>query len=546
MRRLLVFLYPLLLMTTLCACAEAENEVQIKPVESAGSALSPMAYSVNVISPKIHSVSYDGSFAHISFVTNQESNVVIAIYDIDNHKMLDSSFAHVSLGQTETDIEIETTSNELEIRAFLVSGETWVPLCEKWSSDNPENPENNDEQYFRHIYESTVFALLSDDVWNDRDIQDASHFLMMPMHYAFMANWGSAIDKYTSFFNRFVDSVSSSDFDTLSRMKKMQFLYLGTEFLKLSVKYESETDEKLKEELFNLISEYANDDLLTIATWKTEPTVKEHLIQVLNHKVYVQSRYSLIVDGDFYTLACLCDLAYVSRCTGVPITEDMQFAVEYVATLFGDSEINTETEEGYWLFQVGVAKDYSDYAYAGNEFSYEGMEPKQRDDIVTDSSHFRRMPLWLLSYRDAQEDEGSVELFNQRISQLGKLLAEKVFRQNNGYWVTTTFIDGTNGVYRYDYHNDGNSIEGYDQAGGTLFLGYWIMLNNEKVRTVYHDIEAYLPLTADSSNPYHDEGITVREQHPIMDKDATWSNGMSETLIECICRIGEMLEEMKE
>lgn len=362
---------------------------------------------------------------------------------------------------------------------------------------------------------SIIMDLLDEELWNARDIADASHVLMMPMYYVFKSGNETGIQKYTEFFQRFVHS--PAEFSDLSRLQRMQFLYLGTQFMKLGGEVDG-----LKE----IVLENASADLTTVATWKVEPTIKEHLIQVLAHKEYKNSYYSMIVDGDFYTLACLCDLASLGM-----EDDDISFAVDYVAELFTDPMINTETEEGYWLFQVGIGRDYKDYEYAGNEASYEGMGPKEKEDIVTDSSHFRRMPLWLISYRDAQENG---ELFDKRIAQLGKLFSEKVLHQVNGYWVTTTFIDGSNGVFRYDYHGDGNSIEGYDQAGGTLFLGYWIMLGNDKIRDVYRDISEKLPLPADSSNPYYDNGITVREQNSIMDRNACWNNGLMEILISCI------------
>lgn len=383
------------------------------------------------------------------------------------------------------------------------------------NAENVELKQDGEEPFANSI----IMDLLDEDLWNARDIADASHVLMMPMHYVFKNNNQVGIQKYTEFFQRFVDTPAG--FSELSRLQRMQFLYLATQFMKLGGEVDG-----LKE----IVLENASADLAAVATWKVEPTVKEHFIQVLAHKEYKYSYYSLIVDADFYTLACLCDLAYLGE-----KNDDISFAVKYVGELFADPLINTETGEGrYWLFQVGVGKDYKDYAYAGHEEAYEGMESLRKEDIVCDSSHFRRMPLWLISFKDAQEDS---RLFEKRIMQLGNLFSEKVLQRSEGFWVTTTYIDGSNGVFRYNYHNDGNSIQGYDQSGGTLFLGYWIMLENKKIKAVYEEILEMLPLSADEENPYFDNGITVREQNPIMDRNACWSNGLMETLINCIVGI---------
>ena len=43
----------------------------------------------------------------------------------------------------------------------------------------------NEEQQI--LYNSTVKMLLKEDLWTERDMYDAVHYLMIPMHYAFRA-----------------------------------------------------------------------------------------------------------------------------------------------------------------------------------------------------------------------------------------------------------------------------------------------------------------------------------------------------------------------
>lgn len=83
------------------------------------------------------------------------------------------------------------------------------------------------------------------------------------------------------------------------------------------------------------------------------------------------------------------------------------------------------------------------------------MAEKLLDDAVGDASHFSRMPLFLLSYERAQEDEVGKAVFQERRQQLANQLFHYVLKWQDGYWLTTTFMDGTNGVYRYSYHEDG-------------------------------------------------------------------------------------------
>lgn len=159
------------------------------------------------------------------------------------------------------------------------------------------------------------------------------------------------------------------------------------------------------------------------------------------------------------------------------------------------------------------------------------MEPNPREDIVWDSSHFHRMPLHLNSYLAAQTLPERRELFVLRKQQLANQMAEHVLQKVDGLWLATTFMDGTNGVYRYSYHEEGVGIEGYDLSE-TVLLGWWALLDDPRITEIHREILREFPMEAGPDNPYWD-GTTVREQNPFFDSDTAFGNGMYECMTMC-------------
>ena len=383
------------------------------------------------------------------------------------------------------------------------------------------------------LYDRIVMTLLEEDLWTPRDMYDACECLMIPMHYAFRAGKEEAIDAFASFFHRFITDIGGEDryeFSDQGILNRLQFYYLCTQFMVLCKA--NGCEEKIPAGLAKSAEDFASAYLLEhVANWNTEPTVIEHLRQVLAGKEYKYSYYSVVEDLDGYTLAILCDL----RVLGLGNEETTQTAAELAYKLYSSPSLNEETQEGGWLFQVGAWKDHPDYAYAGNEKITETIQPLQREDIPWDSSHFSRYPLWLLSYQSAQDSEEKCALFRLRREQLANQMMNCVLNHVDGWWLTTTFMDGTNGVYRYGYHEDGVGIQGYDLSG-TFLYGWWAALGDERLTSVYQDILEKFPLEGGQSNPYFDHA-TVREQNPYFDMDTAFELGTFECMVMCAARL---------
>lgn len=389
----------------------------------------------------------------------------------------------------------------------------------------------------QELYQNTVLMLLQEDLWTERDMYDAGHYLMVPMHYAFYSKNDNAIAAFGDFFERFTTDITNDDqhaFKQYSALHQLHFYYLGTQFITLCATNDYET--LIPDTLPNLAEEFAQDYLLNQrSNWGIEQTVIERIEKVLNGTSYDFSYYSWLTDLEFFTLAVLCDLHYYESLRGAMPSDTMNIAAELAYKIFSAAHLNLDTAKGGWLFQPGVAHDHPDYAYAGNSKITSDIQPKLREDVPSDSSHFHRMPLWLSSYQSAQSSEEKIALFKMRQQQLANQLTEYVLQNVNGIWLTTTFMDGSNGVYRYSYNTDGIGLEGYDLSG-TFLLGWWSFLEDTRITEVYCDILEYFPMQGNRSNPYFDHA-TVREQNPFFDMETAFDNGMFECIVTCASKL---------
>lgn len=317
------------------------------------------------------------------------------------------------------------------------------------------------------LYQNTVLVLLQEKLWTERDMYDAGHYLMVLMYYAFWSGDVEKINAFGEFFTRFSDDIAGDGleaFQNEGELNRLHFLYLYTQFANLCLANGYET--MIVEKPLELAEQTAENYLLNnVGYGKTEETELERLKQILQGKSYSYKFYSSIHDFDKFSLAILCDLNWYHTMTGEAVSETMNLAKELSYELFHSPLLNTETELGGWLFQVGVTADSKDKIYAGHSTIKPSLEPLPREDIPSDSSHAHRLPLQLRSWQSAQTDRACWELFQLRREQLANQMVHYVLKNENGNWLTTTFMDGTNGIYRYSYHVDGVGLESYDLSG---------------------------------------------------------------------------------
>lgn len=388
------------------------------------------------------------------------------------------------------------------------------------------------------LYDSTVGVLLTQELWTDRDVYDTAHALMVPMHYAFAVGDMEKIDAFAAFFDRFAEDITGEDsygFLECGWLSILQFYYFVTQFISLCAQYGYEDLVPVK--LIPVITETVSQFYYEVpGNWNCEPTRQEHFKQVLAGKEYPISYYSLIDDFDLFFLSILCDLNVYHRIIGVEVTELEETAAYLAYALLASPLLNEETEDDGWVFQRGVWWDYPDFAYAGHQAITANMEPKPRRDVTWDSSHFMRMPACIISWRNAQPTQERYALIEKRRAQLATQFASEICKKVNGYWLATTFIDGTNGVYRYSYNTPGVGYSGYENSAHIL-VGWWSLLGDVRIRQIYTEILQEFPLEANrDTNPYFDFA-TIRDQNPFYDADTGYDLGMYQCMVMCASKL---------
>lgn len=388
------------------------------------------------------------------------------------------------------------------------------------------------------LYDTTVGVLLTQDLWTERDTYDAAHYLMVPMHYAFQSGNAQYIHAFGAFFDRFAEDITGEDsygFLEYGLMTILQFYYFVTQFISLCAQYGYEDLVPVK--LIPVITEKVSQFYYEVpGNWNCEPTRQEHFKQVLAGKEYPRSYYSSIDDFDLFFLSILCDLNVYHRVIGAEVTELEETAADLAYALMASPLLNEETERGGWIFQRGVWWDYPDYAYAGHQTITANMEPQPREDIVEDSSHSMRLASCVMSWRNAQPTHERYNLLEKRREQLATQFSEVVCKKVDGYWLASTFMDGTCGVYRYSYNTEGVGYSGYENSAHIL-IGWWSLLEDARIQKIYAETLNLFPLgESRDSNPYFDFA-TVRDQNPYFDADTGYELGMYECMVLCAAKL---------
>ncbi|MFB0562296.1 MAG: hypothetical protein ACETWM_13920 [Candidatus Lokiarchaeia archaeon] len=409
------------------------------------------------------------------------------------------------------------------------------------SKKNKENITISEKE--RHLWEQTVKQHLYDDLWNDRDMYDAGHYLMVPLHAAFKLNEPNWQWQFAKHFRRFTEVAGNNNNVSKGTLNRLHYLYLASRFVVLA-------EESGKQKLVppGLIEILYNE---VESLWRNEPAwqwdtesfkggIRERLTWKLRNKEVSRSYYRAITDEEIFLFAIASDLRTYERITkpkilySSTVTEilDMAYKVFKRGIVF--------QKDGGWLFQPGVWTDHRDYAYVGSMEKIADMERKPVTGIAEDSSHSHRFPLWLTSLEGAyREDEPENQYYEKLKKGLEKQFYEKVLVKPTPdfpAYRAKNFMDGWNGVYRWGYLTAGKN-RGYGpyELSGTLTLGWWIFLDTERIRDVYGEMAKHFPLSSNTIALYVGPN-TTRERHPLVKWPESLNNGYSELIARLASR----------
>lgn len=248
------------------------------------------------------------------------------------------------------------------------------------------------------LWNSTVQPYLSQQLSTDRDAYDATHYLMVALHMAFKANDPAWRNQFDSFF----DQPSSFNFSSIkNELDRAQFLYLASRYLALSANAGADhPDLMLKVQRRTL-------ELWNGEAWMWNRHSFPSMAARLKWKLTVEDPerdfYRALFDVELFIMAIAADLVSAQRALGLQISEPLLEIVDLANIVFArESKIH---DDGTWLLQPGVWATHPEYAYAGNSAISPQMMAAPVANIAADTSHSHRLPMWLLSLREAQSSE---------------------------------------------------------------------------------------------------------------------------------------------
>jgi hypothetical protein len=325
----------------------------------------------------------------------------------------------------------------------------------------------------------------------------SGEMLMVPLHAAFAHNDPEWEKDFADYFQQFMKSHDQLTDVLLSRL---QFLYLGSQFIVLAEK--SHHSDLIPPGLPDLLFSEVQ------AAWQEKPAiewehapfkgVRERVLWKLNTRNVAKSYFRAMGDDDCYVFAVAADLRTYG---GTPAQEKAWRAplndILEVTHRVYTQEVSP-TPIGGWLLQPGVWRDHPDFQYAGNPRAAEGIKRAPLSDVSWDSSHSARFPLWLTSAMNAYGEGSSWHNFYANLrSGLAKQFVAKVLvppGPDSACYRLNNYMDGRNGVYRWGYKELGENI-GYGpyQTSGTLLLGFWIFLDDAQVKSAYRNVASQYP-----------------------------------------------------
>jgi hypothetical protein len=381
----------------------------------------------------------------------------------------------------------------------------------------------------RQLFSGPVAAYLKQDGWTERSAYNLGHFLMLPLHGAFLYDEEEWLAQYESFFRRFVAADRASWVKNV--LSRAQFLYLGTRYLVLLAQHGKTSD--IEDELYDTLSGWLHE------TWTTAPAitwerpafdgVKARLdfkMSLVNHK---KSYFVAITDEEFYLFAEAADLLTYERLKGKRgrHSETWREMVGYAARVVRE---DSQWPDGGWLFQVGAWRDHPDLAYSAQRSIIPGMAKRSDPEVTMDTSHFHRFPLYLHSLiQGTPEGSADRKLFERARAGLAKQLVDVVLVKPTASfpnWRTKNYMNGSNNVYRYSSNASVGAGKGYDpyQLSGTFLMGWWTFLDDDRVRDVYADIAGRFPLPEEVLETY----IGPAYSPPPRPAKSWYENGLAE------------------
>jgi len=379
--------------------------------------------------------------------------------------------------------------------ASIVLAALGAPAVFSWSP-REEPPASADDLH--QLWSAVIDPTLRQTVTGGEQAQTFGTTLMVPLHAAFHLQDTQWEHTFADHFSRLAANPSTLPTEDLGRL---QYLYLASQFIDLAK--ESRQQDLIPPGLPDLLFSAVQTVWVKEPAWQWDRQpfpggARERTLWRLDNRQVKKSYLRAINDVDFFVFAIAADLKAYG---GTPVqqkawTQLLDDALSVARRTFTQEVV--PQPGGGWIFQPGVWTDHPEYQYAGNKEIHPGMKPAPVPGIAEDASHSLRFPLWLTSLMGAYppKSEGS-QFFEELRSGLEKQFFNKVLvrpSKNFPCYRMNNFMDGNNGVYRYNYESLGPG-RGYGpyELSGSMLYGWWAFLGTDRILGVYRDMAASFP-----------------------------------------------------
>jgi hypothetical protein len=411
---------------------------------------------------------------------------------------------------------------------FVVSG-LLVSGCQ--SSDRSKAA-----QKVQDLWSETVAVYLKKPLWHPMQNYDAAHMLMLPLHCAYDFCPGKT-DRFKGDFKDFFDRFSREyavPLDT-NPLRESQFLYLVSQYLVLSAGSGDwgDVEQTLYDDLYRSLEYFWERRPSPHWAYSSDfPNAKSRLEWKLVKEKTDWRFFRAIIDEEYFLMSIAADLQTVARLCNLPVNPTATDMLDTALRVFASE--GRFSDDGRWLMQPGVWSDHKDYRYAGHSSLKPGLEPAIMPDISMDTSHSHRMPLWLESLRSGFQGTENEQLFARILSGFRRQFLEVAWQPPGGgidLPVVTNYINGHNGIYRYNYTNAGDSL-GYGpfELSYSLFQGWYSFLGGTELRKGYNELAESFPLNQHQIEFYLGPD-TKRIRHPLMTGSEFYTEGMAEITV---------------
>jgi len=438
--------------------------------------------------------------------------------------------------KTSTNLKRQLSMSVIALCLFLTACALSKTRSKRDQKDVLQQQEPRVDFLWRHV----MREMLQGPLWKKRDAYDAGHFLMIPLHAAFGSENASRIKDFHNFSEGFKKNHIQDGFNTLNTLTRLHFLYIVSQYLVLSKSHGGALDGELTSYMINYLESIWNQPAWQ---WDRSPFpegMAQRIQWKLQSKNPTRSYYRAIIDEEVFTFAIAADLKSVLLDQSPKFIDEI---LDISYKVFKQEVVFLDAKSQRWLLQPGVWTDHPDYAYAGCDKITPNLNKKPVPEIAWDSSHFFRFPLWLLSLQGgfiARGEMEKAEYFEELRRGLTVQFLKKVLiapSKEFPNYRTTNFMDGHNGVFRYNYPTAGPG-QGYGpyELSGTILIGWWIFLKDQSIQDVYCFIASHYPLSEKEIDIYLGPD-TNRDRHPFIEGQAQYKTGLLELIDRLACSL---------